>query len=170
MLTLAAHPIVHLNASLNALATVLLVLGLMQIKQGNEAAHKRFMLAAFAVSVAFLACYLYYHSLELTTPFGGQGVMRAFYYYFLLPTHVILAMTVPPLALVTIVLGLRAHGDWLPSELRTAPEADQVAYTNRSRTTHRRWARITFPIWLYVSITGVMVYLMLYHLWPPVQP
>ncbi len=167
MMAIAAHPIVHVNASLNSLATVLLVVGLVLIKQRNETAHKWVMLSAFVVSIAFLACYLYYHSLELTTPFTGQGVARTFYYYFLLPTHVLLAMTVPPLALVTIVLGLRAHGHLLPGRVSSSSEADRVAYTDTSRRKHRRWARVTFPIWLYVSISGVLVYLMLYQLWPP---
>lgn len=167
MLPLAAHPLVHVNASLNSLATVLLVVGLLLIKRGNEAAHKRVMLSAFAVSTAFLACYLYYHSLKLTTPFEGLGLARTFYYYLLLPTHVILAMTVPPLALATIVLGLRSQGQWLPAKLREASDIERQEYSTRCRTLHRRWARITFPIWLYVSITGVLVYLMLYHFYAP---
>lgn len=167
MLLLAAHPLVHVNASLNTLAAVLLVIGLVLIKCGNELAHKRVMLAAFVVSVTFLACYLYYHSLKLTTPFEGTGVASYFYYYFLLPTHVILAMTVPPLAVITILFGLRAHGDWLPSQLGQASDDERLEYTRRYRAKHRAWARVTFPIWLYVSITGVLVYLMLYHLWPP---
>jgi putative membrane protein len=164
MLLAAAHPIVHVNATLNALATVLLIVGLALILQRKETAHKRVMLSAFVVSVAFLACYLYYHSLELTTPFTGEGAPRAFYYYFLLPTHVVLAMTVPPLALITITLGLRAHGDWLPARLRNAPDAERREYAHRYRAKHRRWARLTFPIWLYVSVTGVAVYWMLYQL------
>lgn len=171
MMLLAAHPLVHVNASLNLAATVLLIAGLVSIKRGNVTIHKRLMLSAFAVSTAFLACYLYYHSLKLTTPFEGQGIARLFYYYLLLPTHVILAMTVPPLALVTIVLGLRSQRQWLPAKHRSPPDEQQrkhqQTYVNRCETLHRRWARITLPIWLYVSVTGVLVYLMLYHLYAP---
>jgi uncharacterized membrane protein YozB (DUF420 family) len=136
----------HVNATLNALATLLLVLGYVQIKRRQEAAHKWTMFACFGVSVAFLACYLTYHyhagSREFPREYPLAGV-RGIYYTILL-THVVLAATVPFLAVATIYLGL----------------ADK-------RAAHRRLARWTFPIWLYVSITGVIVYAMLYQLYPP---
>lgn len=166
MIPLAAHPLVHVNASLNALATALLVAGLVLILRRNETAHKWVMLSALGISVLFLACYLYYHLVvQLQTPFTGTGAIR-YVYFTILISHIVLAVTVPPLAVATIFLGLRAHGDWLPSRLLTKSPAEQQEYTQMYRARHRRWARITFPIWLYVSITGVLVYLMLYHLWP----
>lgn len=156
LLVLAAHPLVHVNASLNATATVLLLIGLYLIKQGRVEAHKRTMLAAFAVSTVFLVCYLYYHYLKGSVEFTHPGAIRYAYYAILL-SHVLLAFTVPFLAIWTIYLGLRATG-CCAQEKRTVP-----GYRQR----HVRWARWTFPIWLYVSVTGVVVYVMLYHLWPP---
>jgi len=140
----------HINAALNALATVLLVAGYVLIKRRQEAAHKWTMLGCFAVSVVFLACYLTYHfHLE-----GGSKKFPSYppmairlSYYFILLTHIVLAAIVPFLAIATIYTGL----------------ADK-------RLVHRRLARWTFPIWLYVSVTGVIVYLMLYQLYPPLSP
>jgi uncharacterized membrane protein YozB (DUF420 family) len=138
----------HVNASLNALATVLLVLGLVLIKRRQETAHKWTMLSCFAVSVVFLACYLTYHfnvgSVRFSTDetYAPRAVRYA--YYGILLTHVVLAATVPFLAIATIYAGL----------------ADK-------RALHRRLAKWTFPIWLYVSVTGVIVYLMLYQIYPP---
>lgn len=135
-----------INASLNGLATVLLVVGLVLIKRGQPVAHKRAMLAAFATSVAFLACYVVYHvALRHYTGSGSKSYPadapeRPLYLAILL-THVVLAAIVPVLALMTIWHGLREN--W--------PK-------------HRRLAKVTFPIWLYVSITGVVIYAMLYHL------
>jgi putative membrane protein len=151
-LSLAAHPLVHINASLNAAATVLLVVGFVLIKQGRVAAHKRTMLAAFGVSAAFLACYLWYHYQVGSVKFTHPGIVR-YVYLIILASHVVLAFFVPFLATWTIYLGLRATG---PMEAAAG-----------ARERHRRWARWTFPIWLYVSVTGVVVYGMLYHLWPP---
>lgn len=131
------------NASLNALATVLLLTGYGLIRSGREQAHKRVMLSAFGVSVVFLACYLIYHRYAGHVKFTGPSPIREFYLGLLL-THILLAVTVPFLAVATIYLGL----------------------TDR-RVAHRRLARWTFPIWLYVSITGVVIYFMLYHLYPP---
>ena len=131
------------SASLNALATVLLLVGYVLIKQRREEAHKRTMFAAFAVSIVFLVCYLIYHRYAGHVRFSGPSPVREFYWGLLL-THVVLAATVPFLAVATIYLGLK----------------DQ-------RLAHRRLARWTFPIWLYVSITGVVIYVMLYHLYPP---
>ncbi len=135
----------HLNATLNATATFLLLLGYIWIKSGREMAHRRTMLTCFAVSVAFLISYLIYHARAGSVPFPKYPppIVRRFY-FFILITHVFLAATVPFLAVITIYLGLRDR-----------------------RTAHRRLARWTFPIWLYVSVTGVVVYVMLYQLFPP---
>jgi putative membrane protein len=145
----------HLNASLNALAGVLLLVGFFLIKsKGGDRAkreqqHKVVMLSAFATSVVFLVCYLTYHFAlkeEGHTKFDpSYGDAIRYTYYLVLLTHVVLAAAVPFLAVWTIYLGYR----------------DQ-------RAAHRKWAKITFPIWLYVSATGVLVYLMLYH-WFPVK-
>jgi uncharacterized membrane protein YozB (DUF420 family) len=138
----------HVNASLNALATVLLIVGYALIKARQEALHKWLMLACFVVSVVFLTSYLTYH---FNIPGGSKrfpsyppDVVRHAYRAILL-THIVLAATVPFLAVATIWLGL----------------ADR-------RKAHRKLAWWTFPIWLYVSITGVIVYLMLYQLYPPI--
>lgn len=125
------------NALLNGTSAVLLLTGLYFIKHGRREAHKRCMIAALAVSTLFLAGYLTYHFQAGTTRYSGTGAVRAVY-LTILGTHTILAITVPPLAITTLVRALRQRFD-----------------------RHRRIARITFPIWLYVSVTGVIVYLML---------
>jgi uncharacterized membrane protein YozB (DUF420 family) len=155
----SAFSIVHVNAALNAVAAVLLLVGLVMIKRGHVAAHKRVMLTAFAVSVAFLACYVWYHYHAGHVRFTHPGAVR-YAYLTILASHVLLALTVPVLAVWTIYLGLRATG--LGS---TVPLDTQSIAAYRER--HRRLAHWTFPIWLYVSVTGVVVYVMLYHLWPP---
>src|SRR5947207_12300970 len=104
MILLAAHPIVHVNASLNATATVLLLLGLYLIKNGRVEAHKRTMLTAFAVSIAFLVCYVWYHLQVGSVRFTHPGVVR-YVYYVILTSHVLLAITVPFLATRQIYLG-----------------------------------------------------------------
>src|SRR3954468_22234196 len=106
---LAAHPLVHVNASLNALATVLLLVGLFFIKRGRVDAHKRTMLAAFVVSTVFLVCYLWYHATVGHVEFTYPGVVKLAYYVVLI-SHVFLAMTVPFLAIRQIYLGYRAIG------------------------------------------------------------
>jgi putative membrane protein len=136
------HYLPTANATLNATATVLLVWGYVLIKLRRETAHKRVMLTAFAVSIAFLICYLIYHKMVGHVVFQGPPNARAFY-YVILCSHIPLAFTVPVLACITIYLGYRDR-----------------------RARHKRWAKWTFPIWLYVSITGVMIYVMLYHLYP----
>jgi putative membrane protein len=182
MLFAAVHPLVHVNATLNAVAAVLLVVGLAMIKRGRVTAHKRVMLTAFGVSIAFLACYLWYHYQVGSVKFTHPGVVRYVYYTILL-THVLLAFTVPVLAIWTIWLGLRATGCCEPN---TGAKGDSPLFAQDNRTDdsagegkkgtvpaavyrarHRRLAHWTYPIWLYVSVTGVIVYLMLYHLWPP---
>jgi len=160
MLLAAAHPIVHVNAALNATAAVLLIVGFVLIKQGHVAAHKRTMLAAFAVSIAFLVCYLWYHHNVGHVEFTHPGAVR-YVYYVVLASHIPLAFSVPVLGIWTIYLGLRATGCCRPANDDDADR--QAGY----RARHRRLARWTLPIWLYVSVTGVIVYVMLYHLWPP---
>jgi len=130
-----------LNAVLNATAAILLVFGFRQIRQGRIEAHRRFMLGAFATSAAFLVSYVIYHARVGSQPFPGTGVVRLVYFSILVP-HVVLAAAVLPLALVTLRRGLR-----------------------RNDAAHRRIARITLPVWLFVSVTGVIVYLMLYQLY-----
>jgi uncharacterized membrane protein YozB (DUF420 family) len=128
------------NASLNALCTGLLIYGYMLIRQGKREEHKRVMLAAFGVSIVFLICYLVYHYNVGSVPYQGQGLMRTVYFTILI-SHVVLAAIVPVLALITLWRAFQERFD-----------------------KHRKIAKITFPIWLYVSITGVIVYLMLYVL------
>ncbi len=133
----------HINVSLNALASVLLVIGFVLIKQRKERAHRNVMLATFAVSTVFLICYLIYHFNVLTKKFPLDAPAAArYFYYALLASHVILAMFVPFLVIAAIVQGLR-----------------------NNRAAHRKIVRFAWPIWLYVSVTGVMVYLMLYQIY-----
>lgn len=128
------------NASLNATAALLLVMGYILIRRGHQRAHMRCMTAAFACSVLFLMSYLYYHAHAGSTRFTGTGAIRTLYFSILV-SHTILAAIVPFLAVITLVRARRG----------------QFAR-------HRRIARWTLPIWLYVSVTGVMVYWMLYRL------
>jgi len=134
-----------LNATLNAVCTALLLVGYRLIRQKKVEQHRAVMITAFAVSVVFLACYLlhkwhlYATTGSYNTVFPGQGIWRTIYLALLI-SHVTLAATVPVLAIITIRRGLRM-----------------------SVETHRRIARITLPIWLYVSVTGVIVYFMLYQ-------
>ena len=128
------------NAVLNSVAFVLLMTGYVMVKRGRIVAHRRCMIAAFCVSVFFLISYLTYRFFGAEKKFGGQGWIRPVY-FFILVTHVVLAATVPFLALRTLYLGLKGRID-----------------------KHRRIARVTFPIWAYVSITGVTVYVLLFEL------
>lgn len=139
---LAVHPLATVNAVLNALATVLLVAGWAFIARGQWRAHRAAMIAAFAVSAVFLVCYLTYHYLVGHVPFRGQGPVRTVYFSILI-SHIILAVFVPILALRMFFLAWKRRWD-----------------------AHRRLGRITMPIWLYVSVTGVVIYAMLYHLFP----
>ncbi len=147
------------NASLNALATLLLMWGFLAVKVGRFTLHKRLMLAAFVVSILFLASYLTYHwSLHEYAnvrgkPFPYTGPIRTVYFGILI-SHVILAGLVPVLAIITIRNGLKAYPDGV--------DAARFAELVQERRTHHRWAKITFPIWLYVSVTGVVIYYMLY--------
>ncbi len=128
------------NALLNGLATLLLISGFILVKQRKLEAHRKVMLAAFGCSVAFLVSYLYYHSQVGSVRFQGQGAIRTVYFTILL-THTVLAAVVPFLAAVTLIRALRERF-----------------------AAHRRLARWTLPIWLYVSVTGVVIYLMLYRM------
>ena len=159
---LAAHAIVHVNALLNATATVLLLIGFWLIKRGRVEAHKRTMMMAFAVSAAFLTCYVWYHVQVGSVEFTHPGPIR-YVYLAILASHVLLAVTVPFLAIRQIYLGYRALGCCAA----VADQAEQFRVAAAYRDKHIRLARWTFPIWLYVSVTGVVVYVMLYHLWPP---
>ena len=133
----------HLNAALNAASFLLLLGGLFQILRGNVRGHRAFMLSALAVSGLFLVSYVVYHARHGSRKFGGDGLVW-WVYIIILVTHVILAAAIVPLVLVT---------------LRRALAGDFAR--------HRRIARWTYPLWLYVSVTGVVVYLMLYHLYRP---
>jgi len=130
------------NACLNGTSLLLLVAGYWNIRRGKKGAHRACMVSAFLVSILFLACYLYYHAHVLHTPFTGQGWVRPVY-FFILITHIVLAAVVPFLALATLYRAVKGQFD-----------------------KHKRIARWTYPIWVYVSVTGVLVYLMLYRLTP----
>jgi len=161
LLAVSFRWLVHLNAALNLVALLLLVAGLLLIRRGRQQAHARVMIGAFFVSCLFLASYLTYHYTAGHVEFTHPGVVRYVYLTILL-THIPLAVLVPFLALATIAFGLLGTG-WrgaaqLPAETRA-----------RFLTRHRRFARWTLPIWMYVSVTGVVVYVMLYHLWPPLS-
>lgn len=129
-----------LNACLNATATVLLLVGYRLIRAGRREAHRKAMLGALAASTLFLASYLVYHYQVGSVKFQGQGTIRTVYFAVLI-SHTILAVAVPPLAGVTLYRAWKGRFD-----------------------RHRAVARITLPIWLYVSVTGVVVYWMLYRL------
>ena len=133
----------HLNAALNATSFLLLVAALYMIRRGNVQAHRRLMLSALVVSSLFLISYVVYHAQYGSVHFTGQGLVRPVYFVILI-THVFLAAVIVPLIIIT---------------LRRALAGDFAR--------HRRIARWTYPLWLYVSVTGVVVYLMLYHLYRP---
>ena len=136
----------HVNGSLNSLSLILLLGGFAMIRGGRVRAHKRAMLSAFAASITFLACYLAYHfALRHYTgsgsrAFPGTGLIRDVYLTILF-THIVLAVFVPFLAMRMIYLAAKGRF-----------------------AAHRRWAKVTFPVWVYVSATGVIIYAMLYHL------
>lgn len=135
---ISVNQLPFVNAALNSLSAVLLFTGYLCIRARNRSAHRVCMLSAFASSILFLTSYLIYHYQVGSVPFKGQGWIRPVYFLILL-THTILAVTVVPLSLVTLNRALGERFD-----------------------AHRRIARWTFPIWLYVSVTGVVIYLMLY--------
>jgi uncharacterized membrane protein YozB (DUF420 family) len=128
------------NALLNLGSAICLLNGYMSIKRGRRDTHKRWMIAAFSCSVVFLGSYLGYHFNVGSVSFQKQGAVRTAYFAFLL-THTVLAVAAAPLAIATLSRGLGSRFE-----------------------AHRRLARVTFPIWIYVSLTGVVVYLMLYQM------
>jgi putative membrane protein len=132
------------NASLNALSGIFLLSGFVQMKRGRIAAHKRLMIAACVTSLVFLASYITYHTLRggVVTRFAGTGSMRQLY-FAILTSHTILAVVIVPLAILSVRNGLK---------MRVLQ--------------HRRVAKWTFPLWMYVSVTGVLVYFFLYHWFP----
>ena len=132
------------NATLNAISTLFLSAGYFFIKRGRQNAHRNCMLSAFVTSCVFLVCYVLHKILVrgVHTPFGGEGIIRTFYYVMLL-THIVLAMVIVPLILMTMSRALKARWEH-----------------------HKKIARWTWPLWMYVSITGVLVYLMLYKWFP----
>jgi len=136
-----------LNACLNGSAAVLLCAGLAAIKRGQRKLHERLMYTAFAVSTVFLASYLYYHFVVIpeigVTKYNGTGWLKSAY-YVMLASHVLLAIVNLPLSIRTLYLARKERWD-----------------------AHKRSAKLTFPIWLYVSVTGVLVYLVLYVWNPP---
>jgi uncharacterized membrane protein YozB (DUF420 family) len=133
------HSLPAINATLNAISAVLLVSGYFCVRTRRIALHKRFMIAAFTTSALFLVCYVTYHLQVGSVRFVRQGFVRPLYFTILI-THVTLAALVLPLAMVTLARGLKERFD-----------------------RHRAIARWTLPIWLYVSVTGVLVYVLLYQ-------
>lgn len=131
-----------LNALLNASAAVALLLGYSAIRRDQPELHRRCMILALCISVLFLISYLSYHYLHGSTRFTHTGVVRGIYFTILL-SHTVLAAAVAPLVVVTVSFAIRGRLE-----------------------RHRRWARWTLPIWLYVSVTGVIIYLMLYQWYP----
>jgi uncharacterized membrane protein YozB (DUF420 family) len=129
-----------LNATLNATSAILLTIGWFHIKARRIQAHRRFMIAAFVSSSCFLLSYVIYHAQVGSKHFPGTGIARTMYFSILIP-HVTLAAVVLPMAIVTLRRGLR-----------------------RDDARHRPLARVTLPIWLFVSVTGVIVYVMLYQM------
>ena len=130
------------NATLNTISAILLLIGYRLIRRGDREGHRKVMLAAFSTSTLFIISYLTYHYFARATAFGHEGEWIRTVYMSILLTHTVLAVPAAPMAIAALVLGLRGRFE-----------------------THRRLARITFPVWLYVSVTGVLVYVMLYH-WP----
>jgi uncharacterized membrane protein YozB (DUF420 family) len=139
MLSIADLP--ALNATLNGVAGLLLLAGFYFIRRRQIARHRAAMIGAFAMSTLFLISYLVYHANVGSRPFPGQGPIRKLYFAILI-THIVLAAAIVPLALVTLWRGLK-----------------------RDDVRHRRIAKITWPIWMYVSVTGVVIYLMLYQMY-----
>jgi putative membrane protein len=130
------------NACLNGLAAIFLGIGYVLIRQGKRRAHRNCMIAAFVTSCLFLVSYLTYHSFAGATRFKGEGWIRPVYFTLLI-SHTILATVIVPLVITTLVRAVKEQYDL-----------------------HRRIARWTWPLWMYVSVTGVVIYLMLYHIYP----
>jgi uncharacterized membrane protein YozB (DUF420 family) len=140
---MTAHDLPAVNATLNGLSALLLALGYWFIKRGNKIAHRNCMIAAFTTSAVFLGCYLTYHVLVKTlTRFEHPEAWRPVYLTILL-THTVLAVVIVPLILMTLYRARKQQFE-----------------------AHRRIARWTWPLWMYVSVTGVVIYLMLYQIFP----
>lgn len=131
------HFLPPIYAVINGLTTLVLIAGVLAIKNGNRQLHKRLMTTAIALSVVFLVMYIAYHLTTDSTKFGGEGAIRMVY-FFILISHIVLSIVVIPLVLITYVRALAERFD-----------------------KHKKIAKITFPIWLYVAVTGVVVYLMI---------
>lgn len=142
---MSVHDIPAINAGLNSVATLLLLTGFILVKSGRERAHRAVMLSALAVSAVFLVGYVAHKILVqgMHTPFAGEGIWRGIYYTMLI-SHILLAMAILPLIFITLNHAIRGRKD-----------------------RHRAWARWTFPMWFYVSVTGVLVYFFLYHWFVP---
>jgi putative membrane protein len=125
------------NAIINGTTSVLIILAVLSVKKGNKNLHKRIMLTALFLSVCFLVSYVLYHSTHESTKFGGQGFIK-YVYYFILLTHILLSVIIVPLVLITLSRALAEKFD-----------------------KHKKIARITFPLWLYVTVSGVLVYLLI---------
>jgi len=138
---LGIEVLAHVNAALNLTSAILLVSGWLLIKRKRIAQHRRVMIAAVVTSALFFTSYITYHANIGSKPFAGTGVIRTIYFAILVP-HVLLAALTLPFIIVTFIRGLK-----------------------RDDARHRRLARKTMPVWLFVSVSGVVVYLMLYHLY-----
>jgi len=130
------------NATLNGMSAIFLMAGYRYIRQRNQAAHERYMKAAVVTSVLFLICYITYHLKAGRTVFTNPPWFRPIYLTLLL-THTVLAVTIVPLIIITFTRALRQRFD-----------------------KHRKIARVTWPLWMYVSVTGVIIYLLLYRIFP----
>jgi putative membrane protein len=140
---MTVHDLPAVNAMLNSLSAVFLALGFVFIKRGNKLAHRNCMIAAFTTSVVFLACYLTYHiNVKTVTHFVEPAWFRPIYLLILL-THTVLAVVIVPMILITLWRAKKEHFEL-----------------------HKRIARWTWPLWMYVSVTGVVVYLLLYQIFP----
>lgn len=129
-------------ATINAITALLLVTAVYQVKKGNHKLHKKLMITAITCSVLFLAMYVAYHMTSDSTPFGGEGWIRTVYFVLLI-SHILLSITVIPFVLITYVRAISGNFEM-----------------------HKKIARITFPIWLYVAVTGVIVYVMISPYYP----
>jgi len=124
-------------ATINGITAIVLVLAVLQIKKGNKTAHERLMKTAIGLSICFLLLYIAYHMTSTSTKFGGNGSVK-YLYFFILITHILLSIAVIPLVLITYIKALSKRFD-----------------------KHKKIAKITFPVWLYVAVSGVVVYLMI---------
>lgn len=131
------HFLPPIYATINGVTALVLIAGVLAIKNGKRQLHKLLMTTAISLSLVFLGMYIAYHLTTDSTPFGGEGTIR-YIYFFILITHIVLSIVVIPLVLITYVRALSARFD-----------------------KHKKIAKITFPIWLYVAVTGVVVYLMI---------